>query len=89
MAITHKFRGFTILLIKIVSPQNKIRIYITKKRSRYNTYQTTTLNPNNLTILVDLIPLIGKFSINLIKYQMSTKTHYVILSRGFKEYLDP
>jgi len=30
MAITHKFRGFTILLIKIVSPQNKIRVHITK-----------------------------------------------------------
>jgi len=32
MAITHKFRGFTILLIKIISPQNKIRIHITKKK---------------------------------------------------------
>jgi len=31
MAITHKFRGFTILLIKIVSPQNKIRVHITKR----------------------------------------------------------
>lgn len=40
MAITHKFRGFTILLIKMVSPQNKIRVHITKKGSRYNTYQT-------------------------------------------------
>ena len=30
MAITHEFRGFTILLIKIVSPQNKIRVHITK-----------------------------------------------------------
>ena len=31
MTITHKFKGFTILLIKIVSPQNKIRVHITKK----------------------------------------------------------
>ena len=31
MAITHEFKDFTILLIKIVSPQNKIRIHITKK----------------------------------------------------------
>ena len=31
MVITHKFRDFTILLIKIVSPQNKIRVHITKK----------------------------------------------------------
>ena len=28
--ITQKFTGFTILLIKIVSPQNKIRVHITK-----------------------------------------------------------
>jgi len=62
MAITHKFRGFTILLIKIVSPQNKIRIHITKKKkSRYNTYQTAALNPNNLTVMVALIPLVGNF----------------------------
>ena len=30
-----------------------------------------------------------KFLINLIKYQMNTKTHYGRLSRGFKKYLDP
>jgi len=38
---------------------------------------------------VALIPLVGYFSINLIKYQKRTKTHYVRLSRVFKEYLDP
>ena len=61
MVITHKVRGFTILLIKIVSPQNNIRIHITKKISRYNTYQTTALNLNNLTVMVALIPLVGNF----------------------------
>jgi len=57
MSITHKFRGFTILLIKIVSPQNKIRIHITKKKI----HQTAALNPNNLTVMVALIPLVGNF----------------------------
>ena len=31
MVVTHKFRDFTILLIKIVSPQNKIKVHITKR----------------------------------------------------------
>ena len=60
MAITHKFRGFTILLIKIVSPQNKIRVHITKKNPDI-IHNQTTLNLNNLTVMVALIPLVGDF----------------------------
>jgi len=60
MAITYKFRGFTILLIKIISPQNKIRVHITKRIQIYY-ISNRALNPNNLTVMMALIPLVGNF----------------------------
>ena len=38
--------------------------------------------------MVVMLP-VGILLINLMKYQMSTKSYYVKLSRGFKEYLNP
>jgi len=61
MAITHKFRGLTILFIKIVSPRNKIRIRITKRIHIWYILNKA-LNPNNLTVMVALIPLVGIFN---------------------------
>ena len=67
-----------------------------KKTMEQNDEHLSITNNRHLSISSTLskfhilhLQFVGYFSINLIKYQMSTITHYVRLSRGFKEYLDP
>ena len=62
----------------IKKSQNKIRIHITKKH-RYNINQTTLI-PNNLTVMMDLIILVETLG-NPYKISITTRTHYVRLLR--------